>query len=78
MQTAYGEMTVSELVRYTEMWKAMMAKHNQTKNKYNQTDEGKAKNRQKAKEYYESHRQEILEKRRKARDEKKSEPLFVE
>lgn len=78
VQTAYGEMTIPELVRYYEMWRAMMIKHNENKNKYNQTDEGREKNRERAREYYDRNRDKVLEKRRAKREEEKSKPMFLD
>ena len=78
VKTAYGEMTVAELVKYTEMWKAMAKKHNDLKCKYNQTDEGKEKNRERARDYYERNRDKVLEKRREANDLKKNSPMFLD
>lgn len=78
VQTAYGEMTVAELVKYTEMWKAMAAKHNDYKKVYNQTEQGREKNRERSKVYYERHRDQVLEKRRSKRDQAASVPMFLD
>ena len=78
VQTAYGEMTIEELVKYTEMWKSMCEKHNQIRRKYNQSEAGKVKNRQKAKEYYERNKETILEKRRTIREKQKEEYKMTE
>ena len=73
VNTAYGEMTVAELVVYAEKWKRLMEKHNALRHRYNQTEEGKIKNREKAKSYYERNRDKVLEKRRAIREKKKDE-----
>ena len=78
VKTAYGEMTIEELVKYTEMWKSMCEKHNQIRRKYNQSDEGKMKNRQRSKEYYERNREKVLEKRRSIREKQKEEYKMIE
>ena len=76
--TKYGEMTLEQLVDYAEKWKAMMEKQNNLRHKYNQTEKGKIQNRQRAKTYYEKHRDEILEKRKAAREKQKDEYKMVE
>lgn len=73
VNTAYGEMTVAELVRCAEKWKRLMEKHNALRHRYNQTEEGKIKNREKAKSYYERNREKVLQKRRAIREKKKDE-----
>ena len=78
VQTAYGDVEIPELVRCYEMWRNMTIKHNKLRNKYNQTEEGKMKNREKAKQYYEKHREEILEKRKEYREKKKDEYVMME
>lgn len=62
--TEYGKVPVSELVRYYEMHKRMLDRIAAKKNEYNQTEEGKQKNREHAKQYYEKNREKILEKRK--------------
>lgn len=64
VQTDYGEQEIAEVIRCYNLWRKMMTKQNEIRYQYNQTDEGKEKNRAKAKEYYEKHREEILEKRK--------------
>lgn len=77
VQTAYGEMTIAELVRYTELWKAMTTKHNEFRRRYNQTDAGKEKNREKAKQYYERNKEKVLEKRKQRYREKKTDEYLM-
>ena len=76
--TAYGEMTVAELIKYAEMWRAMMAKNIEARRKYNQTEEGKVRNRERAKDYYQRHRQEVLQKRKVKREAEKDKPMFLD
>ena len=68
-KTDYGMVSVDELIRVYHQWKKMVKKNIEKRNEYNQTEEGKQKNRERARVYYESHRELILEKRRKQRDE---------
>ena len=68
-QTDFGKVSTEELIRVYNLWKKMTKKNVEKRNEYNQTEEGKEKNRARARVYYESHRELILEKRRKQRDE---------
>lgn len=67
-QTDYGKVTTEELIRVYNLWKKMTKKNVEKRNEYNQTEEGKQKNRARARVYYESHREIILEKRKKERE----------
>jgi Zn-finger nucleic acid-binding protein len=78
VQTTYGDVEIPELVRCYELWRGMITKQNEIRRKYNQTEEGKTKNREKAKDYYEKHKQEILQKRKAYRDKKKSEYMMLD
>ena len=78
VQTQYGDVEIPELVRCYEMWRSMITKHNEIRKKYNQTEEGKRKNRAKAKEYYAKTRALILEKRKEYREKKKEEYQFID
>ena len=57
--TPYGDIPVSRLVTAF----AATQRHAERKREWLQTDEGKAYNRQKAKEYYERNKEKVLEKR---------------
>ena len=78
VQTKYGEMTLEQVVDYAEKWRSLCEKQNKLRHQYNQTDKGKMKNRERAKQYYEKHRQEILEKRKAAREKDKDEYKMLE
>lgn len=62
--TDYGEQEIEEVIRCYNLWRKSMTKHNEIRHEYNQTEEGKTKNCQRAKNYYERHREEILAKRK--------------
>lgn len=63
-QTEYGIVNTEELIRVYHLWKKMMKKNIEKRNEFNKTDEGKEVNRQRAKKYYEGHRETILAKRK--------------
>lgn len=71
-QTDYDKVSTEELVRVYHLWKKMIAKNAEIRNAYNQTPEGKAKNREKAKQYYEAHKEKVLAKRKARYDAKKT------
>lgn len=64
VQTKYGEQELEEVIRCYNLWKKLIAKNVERKNKAHQTKEGKEKNRGNAKSYYERHREEILARRK--------------
>ena len=76
-KTDYGMVSSDELIRVYHMWKRMTAKQVGHRNRYNQTAEGKEKNRENAKLYYERHKEEILAKK-KARYQAKKEEYQME
>lgn len=78
VQTEYGDVEIPELVRCYNLWRAMMIKHNEIRKKYNQTEEGKTKNRERAKVYYEKNKELILKKRKEHREKKKEEYQFLD
>lgn len=78
VQTEYGEQELDEVIRCYNLWKKMMAKNIGRKNEWNQTDEGKNKNRQNAKSYYQRHKEEILAKRKASYVSKKDKPQFID
>lgn len=57
--TAFGDVPVEELVKAYEAQKRMIEKQNERKKAYNQTDEGKAKNRARAKAYYDKNKEAV-------------------
>ena len=61
VQTAYGEVPLSEILHAYEKAKQYAT----TKAEWYKTEEGKAYNRQKAKQYYERHKELVLDKRAK-------------
>lgn len=63
-QTDYGKVSTEELIRVYHMWKKMVKKSVERRHEFNQSEEGKELNRQRAKKYYEEHRDEILAKRK--------------
>ena len=71
VHTSYGEVPLAEIVRQYERLKAHNEKSNQKRREHIQTEEGKLKNRERSKAYYEKHREEVLEKRAKAYDPKR-------
>ena len=77
-QTDYGELEITEIIRCCNLWKKLMEKHNELKHAYNQTEEGKTKNRENAKLYYERHKEEISAKRKAKYEAKKNQPQFVD
>ncbi len=68
VQTEYGEQEIEEVIRCYNLWKALMKKNIEKRHEFNQTEEGKQKNRERAKIYYERNRDLILEKRRLKRE----------
>ena len=64
VQTDHGEQEIEEVIRCYNLWKNLMLKNIDRRNEYNQTEEGKTKNRERAKVYYERHKEEILAKRK--------------
>lgn len=62
--TAYGEVDVSVLIHHYEVYKRNEEKKYEKRMEFLMTDEGKAWNRQKSKEYYLRNREKILEKRK--------------
>lgn len=63
-QTDYGTVKAAELIRVYGLWKKMIDKQVEKRNAFNQTEEGKQKNRSRAKDYYQRHKEEILAKRK--------------
>jgi len=63
-QTDYGKVSREELVRVYHLWKKMIAKNVEKRNEFNQTEQGKELNRERAKMYYERNREKILLKRK--------------
>ncbi len=63
-QTNYGKVSTEELIRVYHLWKNLMKKNIERRNEFNQSAEGKQLNRERAKKYYEEHRDEILAKRK--------------
>jgi len=70
--TDYGKVSTDELLRVFHMWKKMIAKGNERKCEFNQSEQGKEKNRANAKKYYEKHKEEILAKRKVYYDSKRN------
>ena len=69
--TDYGEQEIEEVIRCYNLWRKSMINHNKLKSAYNQTEEGKLKNREKVKSYYERNKDRILEKRKDRYQQKK-------
>jgi hypothetical protein len=63
-QTDYGKVSTEELIRVYHMWKKMIKRNVECRNEFNQSETGKQLNRERAKKYYEEHRDEILAKRK--------------
>jgi hypothetical protein len=63
-QTEYGKVSTEELIRVYHMWKKMIKHNVERRNEFNQSVEGKELNRERAKKYYQEHRDEILAKRK--------------
>jgi len=62
VKTSYGEVTLETLIRVYETSR----KHSQKRDDWFKTEEGKAYQRQKAKQYYEKNREKVLAKRAEA------------
>ena len=63
VQTDYGEQEIEEVIRCYNLWRKQVTKLNEIRWAYNQTDEGKQKNRDRSKAYYEKHKDEIKARR---------------
>lgn len=63
ISTTYGNVSLGELLRVYDTHKKANLRHQAKRHLFNQTDRGKELNRQRAKDYYYSHREEILAKR---------------
>lgn len=72
VQTDYGEQEIEEVIRCYNLWRKMMIKNIDRRNTYNQSEEGIEKNRARAKDYYQRHREEILEKRKQYNETKRN------
>lgn len=59
IQTAYGQVPLETLIHTYEIAR----RHNEKRNDWFKTEEGRAYNRQKAKEYYARNKAKVLEKR---------------
>ncbi len=64
VSTNYGDQEIEEVIRCYNLWKTLAAKGNQKRSEYNQTEEGKIKNRLNAKAYYQRNREKVLAKRK--------------
>ncbi len=62
--TNYGQKTVEELVRIYDIYRRTSLRHQENRNEFNQTDEGKIANRERAKSYYEYNKDTILARRK--------------
>lgn len=78
VQTEYGEQDLEEVVRCFHLWKKLLADHNERRHQYNQTEQGKKKNRDRAKQYYERKKEEILQRKRDKYQAEKEQPQFVD
>ena len=72
VQTDYGEQELEEIVRCYNLWKKLISNNVQRRNQKQQTQEGKLKNRENSKSYYERHREQILAKRKQRYDARKN------
>lgn len=63
VQTDFGEQEIEEVIRCYNLWRKQMTKLNEIRWAYNQTEEGKLKNRARSKAYYEKHKEEIMARR---------------
>ena len=72
IQTNFGSVTVDELVRIYNIYKTRDRKNQQRRLVYNQTEEGRDKNRERASSYYERNRDAVLEKRKEWYQKKKN------
>ena len=70
--TEYGKVSTDELLRVYHLWKKMIEKTIERRNEFNQTEEGKQKNRANAKNYYQRNREKILEKHKIRYENKKN------
>lgn len=77
-QTDFGELEIEEIIRCCNLWKHSMARNNEKRFEFNQTEQGKTRNRTNAKSYYQRHKEEILAKRKAAYEAKKETPQFVD
>jgi predicted acylesterase/phospholipase RssA len=64
VQTDHGEQEIEEVIRCYNLWRNLIVKNVEKRNEFHKTEEGKQKNRANSKNYYQRHREEILEKRR--------------
>lgn len=66
VQTEFGAIQVDELVRIYRKHRQSIARRQEMQNLFLQTPEGKQYNRERAKAYYDRHKEAILEKRKEA------------
>lgn len=64
VQTDHGEQEIEEVIRCYNLWRNLIVKNVERRNEFHKTEEGKQQNRANSKNYYQRHREEILEKRR--------------
>ena len=73
VKTEFGDVSIDELVRVYCVHKKANLRHQAHRHLFNQTERGKQLNRERAKNYYYTHRNEILQLRREQNQMKKEE-----
>ncbi len=71
IETAYGTVPLEKLIHTYNVAQAANKRHVQKRNEFNQTDEGKRRNRERAKAYYERNKALVREKARARYTEKR-------
>lgn len=76
--TAYGTVPTERMIHQFEAYQRRLKKRQEKRLEFIQTEEGKQWNRSRSKDYYEKHKEEILQKRKEAYSKKKNEKVEKE
>lgn len=70
ISTPYGNVSLGELLRVYDTHKKSNLRHQAKRHAFNQTEQGKELNRNRAKAYYHTHREEVLAKAKERYEQK--------